>query len=225
VIHDEYIALAIQDFNYPLDPDRRRTIADHLAICDDCRAEVALLGEAHEGLNSWGSEKAPLPLKPVSTNPMPRVTPTFWPALVAAVAAGILLGAAGGYTVGRSATAVVDQGAGVPTSGSLFTLFLEEPAGTWPPVAGDMRPGYVEWRDSLVARGQFNGGDRFSADGGWYIARGGVAQPAESLVIARDRVNYSGYFVIQARDYAQAVEIAKGSPHLNYGGILVRRSF
>lgn len=225
MIHDEYIALAIQDLNYPLDPDRRRTLADHLATCDDCRTEIALLGEAHDGLKSWASEKAPVPLRPASPNPMPRVTPTFWPALIAAGVAGILLGAAGGYAAGRSATVAADQGPGVPASSPLFTLFLEEPAGTWPPVAGDMRPGYVEWRDSLVARGQFTGGDRFSTDGGWYIARGGAAQPAESLAIARERVNYSGYFVIHARDYADAVRIAKGSPHLNHGGILVRRSF
>jgi hypothetical protein len=86
-----------------------------------------------------------------------------------------------------------------------------------------MRPGYVEWRDSLLARDQFIGGDRFSTDGGWYVARG-LAQPVESLTTAGGGVNYSGYFVVRARDYAKAVEIAKGSPHLNHGRILVRRS-
>ena len=33
-----------------------------------------------------------------------------------------------------------------------------------------------------------------------------------------------GYFMIRARDYAEAVEIAKQCPHLKYdGGVLVRR--
>jgi hypothetical protein len=38
-------------------------------------------------------------------------------------------------------------------------------------------------------------------------------------------VNYSGYFVIRAQNYDEAVAIARTSPHLQFGGILVRRTF
>lgn len=222
-MHNEFIALAIRDFDYPLDPDGRRALTDHLASCDDCRAEVTTLREAHDALRSWGSERAPVP---VSAAPLAVPSGSkWWPSLIAAGVVGLLIGGAGGFSAGRrdvssARTAVADGRA-------TFTLLLEEPAGSWPPVAPEMRPRYGEWRDTLVARGQAFTGQRFSADGGWYVAQGGGgARPAEALATTtRGMVNYSGYFVIRARDYAEAVAIAQGSPHLQFGGILVRRTF
>jgi hypothetical protein len=223
-MHNEFIALAIRKFDSPLDPAGHRALADHLASCEVCRAEVTTLREAHDALRSWGSERAPVPVPPSLQAPPSGAK--WWPGLIAAGVAGLVIGAAGGFSAGRRDTSPAVMPAAVADGRTSFTLLLEEPAGSWPPVAPDMRPGYVDWRDSLASRGQLLTGQRFSADGGWYLARGGVSQPAESMTsTARGMVNYSGFFVIRARDYLEAVAIAQGSPHLQFGGILVRRTF
>jgi len=86
-----------------------------------------------------------------------------------------------------------------------------------------MRSGYLEWRDSLDARGQFLGGERLAEDDGFYVARGGaVLRPAATPARL---VNYSGLFLVRAKDYDEALGIAAQSPHLQYGGILVRRAY
>jgi hypothetical protein len=222
-MHDEFIALAIREFDYPLDPDQRQVLADHLATCDACRDEVIMLRDAHLALRSWGSEQAP---SPVSAPPQPvPASARWWPSLIAATLAGVLIGAAGGFSLGRQGTP--EPSPAIAADGRAeFTLLLEEPAGSWPPVAPEMRQGYVDWRDSLSARGLFATGDRFSSDGGWYVATNGSAQPAEAMAsVPRGMVNYSGYFVIRAQNYDEAVAIARTSPHLQFGGILVRRTF
>lgn len=86
-----------------------------------------------------------------------------------------------------------------------------------------MRPGYFEWRDTIAARGQYDGGERLAEDDGWYVAPGGAAVPMKDR--APSAANFSGLFLVRAASYDEAVSIARSSPHAQYGGILVHRTY
>lgn len=230
--HDDILDLAALGFERTLEPAQQEALDDHLRECASCRDEMERMDRAHGALTAWGAMSAPLPLTPSgppsqspSAAPGARRVPA-WPWLAAASLVGLLAAGGAGFAVGRSsgqrdiAAASQDPAA---DAGTIFTLLLEEPASAWPPVDGGMRPGYVAWRDSLAAAGRFAGGARFVPDAGWYVTSAGDALPTGALASdARPAPNYSGYFLVRARDYAEAVAIARGSPHLAFGGILVR---
>ncbi len=221
--HDQASALALRGIDSQLPEHERSELAAHLEACTTCRAEVERLRAADGALRAWGAEQAPAP---------PNTTPPFrsdarlsgrrwWPVATAAAIVGVALGAVGGYAAGSRA-AIHPATQTVADSRPTFALLLEEPAGQWPPRFAAARPGYIEWRDSLELQGHFVGGERLSVDAGRYIAMG---DSTGSVSTAPTGANFSGFFTIRARDYDEAVRIARASPHLRYGGVLVRRTF
>lgn len=223
--HDEAQALWLLADDRALDAARNAAVQAHLASCAQCRAAVDSLAATDHALRAWGSASVPVPDTPAER--LSPARPRSWvPVAVAAALAGITLGSAGGYLAGsRSAAAPPTVTAVAPPDGrQSFVLLLEEPLSQWPPAAPLARPGYFEWMDSLRARGQYEDGLRLSEDEGWYLASAGTV-----AVSAGDRApsaaNFSGMFVIRARDYDEAVAIARESPHLQYGGVLVRRTY
>jgi hypothetical protein len=233
VIHEEMLERAVLNLEQTLTPEEQVALDAHFRECAACREEWARMREAHGALTAWGAESAPQPV-PHATRPSapsggvpraaPRVPPRVWPWLAAASMLGILAGGGAGFSLGRGAGASSGTTSDATVDARpLFTLLLEEPRTAWPPTDGGMRPGYVAWRDSLDASGVWAGGARFVPDAGWYVAPSGDALPTDAFAPeARIAPNYSGYFLVRARDYAEAVAIARGSPHLAFGGILVR---
>jgi len=84
---------------------------------------------------------------------------------------------------------------------------------------------YRAWSEKLRAAGQYDDGNKLAddagrimrpgKDGGISVTDGPFAETKELL---------GGYYIVVAPDYDAAVEIARGSPHLKYGGrIEVRR--
>jgi hypothetical protein len=224
VNHDEAQTLWLLASEGTLEPGRREALDAHLDGCPECRAAIERLAAADRSLREWGSARMPAP-EPAPL-PAPIVSRTWWPVALAAGLAGITIGLAGGFAAGRQGGPEPSiPVAPVPAPDSLrqFVLLLEEPVTGWPPSTPLMRPGYFEWMDSLTMRGQFADGIRLAEDEGWYLPAGGTAVPANSR--AATSANYSGLFVIRARDYDEAIAIARGSPHLAWGGVLIRRTF
>jgi hypothetical protein len=226
VTHDEAQALWLLSDDGALDAARQEALREHLAQCAACRAEVDTLAATDSALRAWGAAGVTNPGAPVSPIAAGTVRPWI-PVAIAAAVAGITLGSAGGYLAGVRAGEPAPEttvATTPPDTRSSFVLLLEEPAAQWPPASALARPGYFEWMDSLTARGQYEDGLRLSEDEGWYIARsGGAAVPAGARTASA--ANFSGMFVIRARDYDEAVAIARESPHLRYGGVLVRRTY
>jgi hypothetical protein len=73
---------------------------------------------------------------------------------------------------------------------------------------------YIAWREALVKRNKMLGGEKLTDDGGRHlrapdgkvsVTDGPFSEAAEIL---------GGFFMIEAADYAEAVEIARTCPHL-----------
>lgn len=219
--HDEAQALWLLDNDGALGAAEQQALRQHLQGCAACQAAVDRMAATDRELRAWGSAAVP----PSVAGPVaPATAPRPWiPVALAAALAGITLGSVGGYVAGQRSAEPAPPAIASTDARTTFVLLLEEPASQWPPAAPLARPGYFEWMDSLVANGLYEDGVRLAEDEGWYLGTGGSQAPAGSR--SASAANYSGMFVIRARDYDEAVSIARTSPHLQYGGILVRRTY
>ena len=137
-----------------------------------------------------------------------------WLAL-GAVAAGILLVLAG-YAAGRSAA----RRAPAPSSPRFALLLLRgsEPIAAQPAEEAGRVAEYREWARGLARGGRFVEGEKLE-DRGARLRSPSEAGDATSP--SADEVR--GFFVISARSFEDALAVARGCPHLRYGGtILVR---
>jgi len=77
---------------------------------------------------------------------------------------------------------------------------------------------YMGWRNRMHAQGHLKGGEKLTFD------PGRVLRPADGRVIVTDgpfaesKELLGGFFVIAARDYDEACNIAESCPHFKYGG-------
>ncbi|HEX2449847.1 MAG TPA: hypothetical protein VHJ69_01830 [Gemmatimonadales bacterium] len=124
-----------------------------------------------------------------------------WPA---ALAAGLLL-FIGGFALGRHPATAETAGR------RQYTLLLYEGPGFNP--AGVREPAlvreYTAWAGALAGRGQLVGGEKLGANE-WTLG----ADPAGPFR------RPAGFFVIAARDDAEALAIARTCPHLRHGGTI-----
>ncbi len=82
---------------------------------------------------------------------------------------------------------------------------------------------YTAWAGELAGAGRFVGGDPIHGEARMLRQ---LEQRVEALPAAAEAGGeiVVGYFMIRARDHAEAVEIARECPHLKYdGGVLVRQ--
>jgi len=77
---------------------------------------------------------------------------------------------------------------------------------------------YSNWASELRRQGLKVNGEKLKPTGQVLRAVDGSAISAAAL--NSDQNTIAGYFVITARDYDQALEIARSCPHLNYGGFI-----
>ena len=76
---------------------------------------------------------------------------------------------------------------------------------------------YAAWAGALHQQGRLRGGEKLRDDGG----RGLRAERGEIVVdgpFVETKETIGGYFVVEAADYAEAIEIARGCPALRDGG-------
>ena len=136
----------------------------------------------------------------------------FWKSGIAAILLFSLFGA--GFMMGERS----GQKTATTTGKPVFALFLYEPEKGLPGDANHVRE-YVRWVRSVRSRGHMASGEKLKEDGRRMEIRNGKleieSQPAQNrpLVIA-------GYFLIQAKDYQEALKIASDCPHLKYGGVI-----
>ncbi len=103
-----------------------------------------------------------------------------------------------------------------------FLLLLRNPADTFrsdiPPEK--LRTEYAAWAGRLAETGAFLQGEELE-DRHRLLTASSVESGADRLAPSGP---VSGYFLIQARDSEQAAQIARGCPHLSYGGAIELRA-
>ncbi len=77
---------------------------------------------------------------------------------------------------------------------------------------------YFDWSDQLRREGRYVGGDELKAGGNVVRRRGGQAVVDGPYAETKEAVG--GYYLIEARDAAEAAEVAKGCPVLVDGGVV-----
>jgi hypothetical protein len=205
-----------------LDASTRSDVDRHLAQCEECRAAFADIALAIRELAAWTKTPAIDPaLETRLVNLRPRAPRPWWSMAAAAVVAAMLAGGAG-YAVGRQASPGEPAIATVAADTALrtFLLLLEEPA--WPPPQplANARTGYMDWVTDLRTLGRYVGAEKLTEEPGVRISPNGTAEEATGPSPAR---NLSGWYLLRARDYDEAVVLARRGPHLRYGSILVRQ--
>ena len=131
---------------------------------------------------------------------------------VARLAAGLALlltGAATGYFLGSSETAESTN-----PNQPKFALLLRE---TVDPKENTeaLVTEYSLWARNVHADGRFVMGEKLGTDG-QILVNSNNGPEARDIDFTAEIL--SGFFIIQAQDYKEAIAIASGCPHLKYGG-------
>ncbi|MDY7094053.1 MAG: YciI family protein [Acidobacteriota bacterium] len=83
---------------------------------------------------------------------------------------------------------------------------------------------YQAWNDSLAEAGKLVGGAKLADEGGKILTGSNAAPRVIDGPYSETKEIVGGYFTVRAADYDEAVEIARGCPHLDFGGrIEIRR--
>ena len=198
--------------------ERARTQAErHLANCTACQQEVKRIRLAVSTLEPWSLQSTlPASMRKRIAARLPLRTPHYRTLQRAAVIVLVMLGSlAAGYSLGaRRAPAGQNNGSALP----VFALLLEEP--DWPPHQPLNRTGYREWYNAQISAGQSAGGEKLTDEPGWRVRRDGIVERPGLNTCSN---NLSGYFLVHARNYDDAIAWVKRGPHLRYGSVLVRQ--
>jgi len=83
---------------------------------------------------------------------------------------------------------------------------------------------YTRWRESLEREGRLIGSNKLRDDGGKNL----MMDQGQVRVIdgpySEGKEVVGGYFIVEARDYEEAVEISRNCPHLSFGGRIELRA-
>lgn len=104
----------------------------------------------------------------------------------------------------------------------LLTLF-EDPSAhreLSPTEMQGMLQEYGAWAKALQDEGRLLGGEKLTDEGGRVLTSHKGDIRVTDGPYAETKEVLGGYFVIEAADYDDAVELAKGCPHTRYGGAI-----
>lgn len=76
---------------------------------------------------------------------------------------------------------------------------------------------YGEWAQKMGKEGKIAGGEKLADEGGRIITRRDEKVSVTDGPYAETKEVLGGFFIINARSYDEAVEIAQTSPHARYG--------
>jgi hypothetical protein len=197
----------------------------HLLECAECRAELASvqalwqrLGELPTPRPRPGTQDRIAEALASAAHNATRERSTMkisW--LAAALLAGVLLGGAAGLTIKPKAEVVADAASG-PTYLLLLHESTREHQDITPAQLDSIVGEYRNWARRLQNEQKLVGAEKLRDEASRWL------DPAGTLTMSEPDEHVSGYFVIRAQNYDDAVAIARGSPHLKYGGTIEVRA-
>lgn len=212
------IDLVVDSLVDDLEANDLRELETHFAACATCGAVAAEVRDLWRGL---GELEAPAPMNAdilVQFGRKLERRRRHWPTALQAVAAvALLLSGALLGQIGRGDGAT--PGPGVAPAGSQEYLLLvrgDEPDRRFPDA--QLTSEYRAWAGDLASDGILIAAEKLADDGGRWVSD--LTPPGENPATSAVR----GYFLISAGSYSDAVEIARRSPHVSYGGIMEVRA-
>ena len=107
-----------------------------------------------------------------------------------------------------------------------YILFLHDNPGTFSNVSPQEMQAivgrYKGWRQKMSEEGRMLGSNKLMDEGGKHLRRVGDRLEVQDGPYAEAREVLGGYFMLEAKDYDEAVSLAGGCPHLDFGWIEVR---
>jgi len=185
---------------------------------------------APSGLEGWGDDwVAPRSLRDSTLQAvrerglvgggMSRIPASWW--AVSAAAAALMFVAGMGLGSRRSVAPVSEPPvAAAPAPGPRYALFLWEDARYLAPAAGEMPARvqeYSDWAGQLASAGRLVSGDELGMEGREMRLESGTVAAGAVMPDSR-RGHLTGYFIVGAATLDEALEVARGCPHLKYGG-------
>ena len=77
---------------------------------------------------------------------------------------------------------------------------------------------YEAWADKLGQQGHMAGGEKLVDGAGRVMRRGKGPLKVTDGPSAAGKELFGGFFTVRAASYAEALKLAEGCPHLDYGG-------
>ena len=81
---------------------------------------------------------------------------------------------------------------------------------------------YKAWGDRLEAEGRLVGSEKLVDDEGRVIHKRSGALTVTDGPYSETKEVIGGYFAVRAADYEEALELAKGCPHVEFGTLEIR---
>jgi predicted anti-sigma-YlaC factor YlaD len=218
--HPHVAEEAIGYLSGELPSDRRTAVEAHLSRCEHCRGQFEAVRVALAALANWPREpQLPPRLERRLITTVRQRTAWTWGRRIAAAIALALAGS-GGFAAGRAS--VPNQLAPAPIGADsalgTYLLLLEE--SEWPQRRPSGREGYTAWAQTLRAERRLVSAEKLTDESGFRVQPTGPAlRPDRSSCPA----NVSGWFLLRARTYEDAIALARRGPHLRYGSVLVRQ--
>ncbi|HEY1380601.1 MAG TPA: YciI family protein [Gemmataceae bacterium] len=108
-----------------------------------------------------------------------------------------------------------------------FMLILHEFPGSYknmsPEEMQKVLEQYNAWTGKVAQSGKLVAGHKLTDDGGKLIAKGGARPAAVDGPYVETKEVVGGYFIVRAKDYAEAIDIVSDCPHRQFGKIEVRQ--
>ncbi len=209
--------LVVDSLMDDLNPQDAERLEAHLASCGQCAATAAEMQQLWDGLGQLALPAPPNPESMVRFGRQlerSRRRPAWATGLKAAAVVGLLLaGAAMGRLLDGEAPDVTEIRAG---SDYILLVRGDEPDRRFP--EAQLVAEYRAWANDLASRGALVGGEKLADDSGRWVST--KERSDEEL----HRSTVSGFFLITASSYDEAVDLARQSPHVAYGGILEVRA-
>ncbi len=103
-----------------------------------------------------------------------------------------------------------------------FLLLLHEQPTDFSEISAEQIQGviaeYTAWRENLIERSLLVGGEKLKDEGGRHLTSADGRLQVVDGPYSEAKEVLGGYFMIEADDYAAAVQISSECPHLKYGG-------
>jgi hypothetical protein len=108
-----------------------------------------------------------------------------------------------------------------------FMLLLYETPGDFAKLSPDEIQKVIEkysaWGQRMAESGKMVAGHKLTEDGGKRLPKGGTAAAATDGPYAETKEVVGGVYILRAKDFNEAVTLAVGCPHSQFGRIEVRQ--